>query len=80
MGRSPAGPAPPLEGDALTWESVEAPMNENQEAELPPAFGMEDGSEERRGRFGFLRGGLSLIWILLAVIFSVMRVCGGGES
>ena len=59
--------------------SSEASLEERQDNFFPSVEG-EQEEGETRGRFGFLRGGFSLLWILLAVLFSVMRACGGGEG
>ena len=38
----------------------------------------EEASEAPVGRFGFLRGGMTLIWIVLAGLYSILRACGEG--
>ena len=37
-----------------------------------------EASEAPVGRFGFLRGGMTLIWIVLAGLYSILRACGEG--
>ena len=43
---------------------------------------LEEGPEpeQTRSRFGFLRGGMTMVWILLAVLFSIVRACGDGSN
>jgi len=39
---------------------------------------LSEGEEEpKRGPRGRLNAGISLVWILMAVVFSLMRACGG---
>ena len=45
---------------------------------LPSPLQEEDDSEKETGRFGFLRGGMTLIWIILAGLYSILRACGEG--
>lgn len=71
--------AVPLEEVAAGSESLEV-SSLGDGGMFPPALEAQEEPAEARGRFGFLRGGLSLIWILLAVVFSLMRACGGGEG
>ena len=43
----------------------------------PPPLG-GDEPEKEVGRFGFLRGGMTLVWIVLAALYSILRACGEG--
>ena len=51
---------------------------------LPPVSGSSPATEEESeseapvGRFGFLRGGMTVIWIVLAGLYSILRACGEG--
>lgn len=33
-------------------------------------------AETPTGRFSFLRGGMTLVWIVLAALYSILRACG----
>ena len=48
------------------------------ESRPSPAMDEDSDSETSAGRFGFLRGGMTLIWIVLAGLYSILRACGEG--
>ena len=63
--------------DALFDDPVEEGESPFEVAELPrvPAP-IDDDEPQPKGR-GRMNAGISLVWILMAVAFSVMRACGG---
>ena len=56
--------------------SQSTPASEASSEALSPAEREE--SEAPTGRFGFLRGGMTLVWIVLAALYSILRACGEG--
>ena len=64
----------PIEWDGMP--STESPAE--AESSLGPSLQDQDEPEAPQGRFGFLRGGMTLVWIVLAGLYSIMRACAEG--
>lgn len=58
------------------YHDVYAQTAQTEVAELDPLRGREE--EPRAKGRGRMNAGISLVWILMAVAFSIMRACGGG--
>ena len=75
MGFTPAeGFKPPGVG----YDSSEQGQGLRAASGTPLAMDEESESEAPAGRFGFLRGGMTLVWIVLAGLYSILRACGEG--
>ncbi|MEE3327164.1 MAG: hypothetical protein VX252_07520 [Myxococcota bacterium] len=69
--------------DVFSDFGVESDLSQREEdssSEPMPPFPVEEDPESERpeGRFGFLRGGMTLIWIVVAALYSILRACGEG--
>ena len=78
------GNAPPRLQDVESLADFEMRSGLSRSASDPAASGEVSLPEETKesetptGRFGFLRGGMTLVWIVLAALYSILRACGEG--